>query len=153
MKQFKWKLQRLLDVRAKQEQLKKIELMEITEKLSAVKVELMMQKIILRDMLDSLSKERPDARLAKQEIFMASSARNNEIIKNLEIKQKDIEAQQKEKIAEVLKLRQLRESLEKLREDARISFIKEQEKQEQKMIDEATTSKFARNLLSSNLAI
>lgn len=148
MKKFKWKLQRLLDVRAKQEQLKKIELAEINQKLAMVKAELMMQKIILKDALDSLSKESPADRLARQAMFMTSSARNNEIIKNLQLKQKDIEVQQQEKIAEVMKLRQLREGLEKLCQDARISFIREQKKQEQAAMDEASTSKFARNMIS-----
>jgi flagellar FliJ protein len=148
MKQFKWKLQRLLDIRAKQERLKKVELFEITEKLSAVKTELMMQKNILKDMLDSLSKESPDTRLVRQAMFMASSARNNEIIKNLETKQTDLQSQHKEKMAEVLKIRQFRQGLEKLREEAKINFITEEEKKEQNEMNEASTSRFAQNILS-----
>ncbi len=148
MKQFKWKLQRLLDIRAKQEQLKKVELFEITEKISAVKTELMMQKNILKDMLDSLSKERPDTRLVRQAMFIASSARNNEIIKNLETKQTDLQSQHKEKMAEVLKIRQFRQGLEKLREEAKINFITEEEKKEQNEMNEASTSRFAQNILS-----
>ena len=49
-----------------------------------------------------------------------------------------------EKIAEVLKLRRFKDGLEKLRTEAKIRFIKEQEKLEQKQLDEGATVGFVR---------
>ena len=51
---------------------------------------------------------------------------------------------QKQKIAEVLKVRRFKEGLEKLRAEAKTRFIKEQEKLEQRELDESATVGFAR---------
>ena len=54
----------------------------------------------------------------------------------------ELEAKQKEKIAEVLKLRRFKESLERLREQAKKRYIEEQDKIEQKQLDETATLGF-----------
>ena len=56
----------------------------------------------------------------------------------------DDEAKQKEKVAEVLKLRRFKESLERLREQAKRKYIEEQDKLEQKQLDETATLNFVR---------
>ncbi len=58
-----------------------------------------------------------------------------------------LESQQREKIAELLKVRRFKEGLERLRTEAKIQFIKEQEKLEQKELDEIATVSFARNMI------
>jgi len=147
MKKFKWRLQRVLDIKQKEEQLKKIELTEITSRLSITKGQLMMQKRILKNMIDDLGTQNPKDRLAGQALFMKRSEVNDKVIKELSQKANELGAKQKEKVAEVLKVRQFKEGLEKLRAKNLEAFIKRQKKIEQKAVDDMTTYKFAQKAM------
>lgn len=144
MRRFAWRLQRVLDVKAKQEQIKTQELFVITEKLAQTRSSLLAQQQILRDILDSIANEDPKERLGKQEFFLRNSSATDEQIKKLKASIRELEVKQKEKVAEVLKLRRFKESLERLREQAQVKYIEEQEKLEQKQTDETATLSFAR---------
>ena len=50
MRRFKWRLQRVLEVKRKEEQVKRAELMQITEQLSQARGELFMQKRKLEEL-------------------------------------------------------------------------------------------------------
>ncbi len=144
MKRFTWRLQRVLDVKAKQEQIKTQELFVITDKLAQTRSSLLAQQQILRDILESIANEKPSERLGTQEFFLRNSATTDELIKKLKADVCELEAKQKEKIAEVLKLRRFKEGLERLREQAQRKYIEAQEKLEQKQLDETATLSFAR---------
>jgi len=144
MKRFVWRLQRVLDIRKKEEQKARAELLELTERLAKTRGELLMQQKMLEDIINDLTGENPKKRLGRQEFFLKFSAASDEQIKKLKDKVKELESQQRDKIAEVLKLRRFREGLEKLRTQARMRFIKEQEKLEQKQLDEGATVSFVR---------
>ena len=64
----------------------------------------------------------------------------------LTVQVNQLEIEHKEKIAEVLKLRRFKEGLEKLREQAKMEFIQEQEKLDQRELDEMATVRFAREM-------
>ncbi|PKL50696.1 MAG: hypothetical protein CVV39_01170 [Planctomycetes bacterium HGW-Planctomycetes-1] len=150
MKRFVWRLQRVLDIKIKEEQIKRAELLAITHKLAEAQSELLMQRRILTDVINSLSQEHPKIRLDKQALFLRYAAINDELIKKLENKVKEIEIKQKEKISEVLKVKKFRKGLEKLRAETKMRFIKEQEKLEQKDADEMTTMGFARKIMQAD---
>ena len=76
---------------------------------------------------------------------MTNSTSSNEKIKKLEEKVHELELQQKQKITEVLKLRRAKEGMEKLKVQAKEQYIKEQEKIEQKELDEEANVLFVRN--------
>ena len=145
MKQFVWRLQRVLDIRKKEENKKRTELLQLTEILAATRSELLMKKKILEDIIQNLSKDNTKQRLVRQELFLTYAKTNNEYIKILNNKIHELELQQKEKINEVLKIRKLKEGLEKLKAETKIQYIKEQEKYEQKEIDEGANISFALN--------
>ncbi len=147
MKRFVWRLNRVLDIKRKEEQKKRVELLEITQKLTQKRGELLIQKRILENIIDNLTQEHPKSRLGKQEFFLRCSATNDELIKKLESKVNEIETRQKEKVAEVLKVKRFKEGLEKLRVEAKTQFIREQEKLEQKDADEMTIMGFARKIM------
>lgn len=147
MKQFAWRLQRVLDIKQKEEQIKRVELLEMTERLSQVRGELLMQKMILNNTLNSLREENPKDRLGKQEFFLRCSKTNDELINKLENSVITLKSKQKDKIAEVLKIRRFKEGLEKLRVEAKNQFMKEQEKLEQKASEEITTVRFSRKIM------
>ena len=148
MKRFVWRLQRVLDIRKKEEQKARAELLELTERLAQTRGELLMQQKMLEDIINGLTGENPKKRLGKQEFFLKFSAASNEQIKNLKDKVTELELQQRDKIAEVLKLRRFKEGLERLRTEAKMRFIKEQERLEQKELDEGATVSFVRRAQS-----
>jgi len=148
MKRFVWRLQRVLDIRKKEKQKARAELLELTERLAQTRGELLMQQKMLEDIIYGLTGENPKKRLGKQEFFLKFSAASDEQIKKLEDKVNELESQQRDKIAEVLKLRKFTEGLEKLRTEAKMRFIKEQERLEQKQLDEGATVSFVRRAQS-----
>jgi len=152
MKRFAWRLQRLLDIKAKEEQIKRAELLGATEKLAQTRGGLAMQKRLLKNIIDGLTEEHPAKRLARQELFMKSSVTDDELIEKLESRVRQLKTQQKEKIAEVLKVRRFKEGLEQLRVEAKSQFIKEQEKLEQKEADEMTAIGFVRKMTQKDRA-
>ena len=152
MKRFAWRLQRVLDIKAKEEQIKRAELLGVTEKLAQARGGLAMQKRLLRNVIDGLAEEHPGKRLARQELFLKSSATDDELIEKLESRVGQLETEQKEKIAEVLKARRFKEGLENLRVEAKAEFIREQEKLDQKEADEMTTIGFARKIIQHSRA-
>ncbi len=148
MKRFVWRLQRILDVKTIEEQTKKTELFKLTEKLVQAQGQLLMQKRILEDLIADISVKSPQNRLSEQELLLKFSVTIDEQIKQLNNKVSKLESQQRKKIAEVLKAKRFKEGLERLRVEAKMQFIKEQEKLEQKELDEVATIAFARSKLS-----
>ena len=143
-------MQRVLDIKTKAEQAKRVELLELTGKLAQTRGELLMQKRILEDIIDGLAGKNPKKRLGQQEFFLKWAATNDELIKKLKGKERELEAQQREKIVEVLKLKRFKEGLERLRDKAKMQFIKEQEKLEQKELDEGAIIGFTRKIIQQN---
>jgi len=144
MKRFVWRLQQVLEVKKQEEQIKRGELLKITERLAAKRGQLLTAKRILKDVIMGIAGERPGKRLSKQEFFLSHSSASDEWIKKLEEQAHALELQQREKVREVLKLRRLKEGLEKLREAAKREFIRYQEKLEQKELDEMARIRFSR---------
>lgn len=151
MKRFVWRLQRVLDIKTKKEQKKRGELLELTEKLAETRGRLLMQQRILEDVIAGLAEESPKKRLGRQEFFLRYSGTSDEQVKKLKEKTSELESQQREKIAELLKVRKFKEGLERLRAEAKIQFIKEAERLEQKELDETATVSFARNMIQREL--
>ncbi len=144
MKRFVWRLQKVLDVKAKQEEIQRVELFRLTEKLTGKRSELLMCQRVLQDIMNGISQDRSSRRLAAQEFFLKQAATNDERIRVLKGEIAELEERQKAKTAELLALRRSRETLERLREEAREQFIREQEKLEQKELDDRSTMAFAR---------
>ena len=144
MKRFVWRLQRVLEIKKKEEQKVRAELFQLTENLSQTRGELLRWKKMLENIIVGLTEENPKKRLGEQEFFLRYSATSDEQIKKLEEKKNMLESQQREKIAEVLKVKRFKEGMEKLRVEAKVQFIKEQEKLEQKEMDESATISFVR---------
>ena len=148
MKRFAWRLQRVLEIKKKEEQKERAELLKLTETLAGRRGELMMRQKMLKDVIDGLAAVDPRKRLGQQEFFLRHVGTSDEQIRKLKGRIGELESQQKEKIAEVLKIRRFAEGLEKLRVEAKRQFIVEQEKIDQKELDEAATVSFVRKALS-----
>ncbi len=149
MKRFVWRLQRILEIETRKEQKMRSELLELTEKLAETRGLLLTQQMILRDIMAGLAGESPKTRLGRQEFFLRFSGTIDERIEKLKEKISALESQQRDKIAQLLKVRRFREGLERLRAEAKKQFIKEQEKLEQKELDEMASVSFARNMIQA----
>jgi len=147
MKRFVWRLQTVLDIKTKEEEVKRSELLKIIEKLAKAQGELLMQQRILEDIISVITEKKSQERLGEQEFFLKCSVTSDELIKKLKNKVSELKSQQRKKIAEVLKVRRLKEGLERLRTEAKKEFIKEQEKLEQKELDEGAIISFSRKKL------
>jgi len=144
MKRFVWRLQKVLDIKAKEEQLKQMELFRLTETLAEKQSELLVRQQTLREFLRRLGQDTSPERLGAQEFVLRHVATNDRLIEALKKEICDLEVCRKEKTAEVLTAKRFREGLEKLRDEAKEQFFREQEKLEQKEMDDRTSVAFAR---------
>ena len=144
MRRFVWRLQRILDIKEKEEQKKRAELFELTNKIIEMQGELLIQQRMLEDIINGLAEENPKTRLGKQEFLLRYSATNDEQINKLKNQIRQLESQQKEKVAEVLKVRRFKQGLERLRIEKKRRFIQEQERLERKEFDESAQVSFVR---------
>ncbi len=147
MKRFTWRLQRVLDIKTKQEQIKRMELLDITEKLSKARAMLFIRQTTLKEAIADVAAGNPQNKLLEQELLLKSAPVNNRLIKKLKDKVQQLELKQKEKITEVLKIRRFNEGLKKLRARKKREFIESEEKLEQKQLDEGASIRFARKII------
>jgi flagellar biosynthesis chaperone FliJ len=145
MKRFAWRLQKILDIKTKEEQFKRMELFRLTEALAEKRTELLMRQRILQEAMAEITRTPLSDRLKTQELFLRHAATNDQCIRELQGQIKDMEIRQQEKIQEVLAAKRFKEGLEKLRAEAKERYIHEQEKLEQKETDDRTTIAFSRN--------
>jgi len=144
MKRFVWRLQKVLDVKTKEEQLKRTELFRLTEHLATKRSELLIRQRILQDLMADIAKDTSPERLRAQELFLRQAQTDDAQIRLLREEIADLQTRQREKTAEVLAAKRFKEGLEKLRAQAREQFIKEQEKLEQKELEDRATVAFVR---------
>lgn len=144
MKRFEWRLQRVLDVKTKEERVRRAELLSVTEKLAETREQLLVQRMMLKRIMSALAARKAGERVGEQEFALKYSRSDDRRIRQLEQKVEELERHKKEKIKALLKVRRLKEGLQRLRDQAKRKFIYEQEKLEQKQIDEGATIRFAR---------
>jgi flagellar biosynthesis chaperone FliJ len=143
MKRFVWRLQKVLDVKSRQEQFHRTELFRIAEQLAARRGALLLRQRILQDLLAEIAGHEGPQRWNAQEFFLRHVAADDEQIRRLQEEIAALEIRHRDQTARVLALRRSREGLEKLREKAKEQYIREQERLEQKELDERTTVTYA----------
>jgi len=147
VKKFIWPLQRLLDIKEKQEDFARIELVTITEQIVIVRGQIMMQKTILRGVFSELSQLDPTQRMQRQQECMDYAHVTDAKIKTLHQTLEQTKQKRKKKIEEVVKFRKFRKGLEQLRARALVEYQKQMNQAEQKQLDENITTTFARKIL------
>ena len=146
MGNFVWHLQRVLDVKKKQEQATRMELLHLTEQVAQVRCQLMMRQQALKTILESVAHASSHERMDKQALAMDFAKGSQARIKALEEQVETVQAQKKAKTEILLALKQASEGLERLRADAERRFMKDLDKKEQKMADELSLLKYARRM-------
>lgn len=153
MAKFIWRLQRVLDVKKKQEQVKRLELLEITEQVAQARIQLMIQQETLRNRLEQVSHSEPQDRIRQQALAMTYAQGSQARIKALEEHIEMLHKKKQTKTDEMMALKRTAEGLERLRYQAKVRFLQDQEKAEQKTADELTLVKYARGLTESGLRV
>ena len=82
MKRFVWRLQRVLDIRTKEEQKARAELLKLTEKLAETQGELLTWRKMLEEIINGLAVGNPKKRLGRQEFFLRYSAAQHELLQD-----------------------------------------------------------------------
>ena len=152
MKKFIWPLRRVLELKCKQENLYRRQLVSLTEQTAAVRSQIIVAKADLRMRCSQIKNAPPDTRLARQEMFLRFVHVIDEKIKSLQLKLQQLEQQRNEMLAKVLHLRRERKALQKLHQKAKEQFIYEQNRLDQKNLDEQVNNAFARNLITAQVA-
>ncbi len=146
---FKWRLERILDITKLQERQKKAELLEVVEQIVNERVNLANYKLKLRMMVDNLLCISPQKRVLQQEVFMKHSSSIDNAIKRTNAKIAELEKLREIKSDQLRGIKQYREGLEKLRRQARMQFIVEHDRIEQKETDEVNNRRTAGAILAA----
>ena len=144
MAKFVWRLQRILDVKKKQEQATRLELLHLTEQVAQFRCQLMIQQQALSTVLENVAQAASQERMAQQALAMDFAKGSQARLKALEEQVAAVQTQKKAKTEALLELKRSSEGLERLRAAAERRFMEDQNRKEQKMADELSLLKHAR---------
>lgn len=137
MKKFRWRLQRLLDVKAKQEEVLRGELIALMEKTAALRGRIMMLRAMLRSGLAQIRSLPGPERMEAQRQFLEYAPVRDRQIATLQRQLGELEVERKSKMDEMSRLRKFRKGLERLREQAAADHARQTDREEQKILDES----------------
>lgn len=149
MKKFVWRLQRLLDIKIRQEQLARTELIALSEQIAALHAEILMHKASIRARLMEMRTLASEERIEQQRHFMQFAHVLDMRIQSLNDKLAILNELRKERLAQLLELRKERKSLEKLRTKAKDEHHRQWIVFEQKSTDETSGTAFTRRHILS----
>jgi flagellar export protein FliJ len=152
VKRFQWRLQRVLDITERREQVVRGELFALAGAITRVRQEIIRRQVLLRTVLAELAKKSLAERLAQQILFLQQSVAVTREIDRLKAELAGLEAERSEKTAVFMKLRGQRQTLERLRTEARERHRREEDKREQAQFDETAHIAFARKQRSCSLS-
>ncbi len=152
MKRFRWPLQRLLDVTMQRELARRAELLRLGRETARVRQEIASRRRVIRASLKELARQALAERMGQQEIVLACSAGREREIRRFQDRLEALAGERKRTVEELVRVRGARETLEKMRDEARWRHVQEQLKLEQKALDEVAHVAFAHRALQAPTA-
>ena len=149
MKKFVWPLQRLLDVTEKRERAMRLELVTINQQIVRLGQEIERCHADIRTMLQNISQQTIELRIATQGQVVAYTAAIEHRIESLGSDRSKLSEEKTQKTEQLLKVRASREALEKMRNNALSEYRRQAGVDEQKQLDESAQIGFVRRLGSS----
>jgi flagellar protein FliJ len=146
MKKHVWRLQRVLDVRIKQEEARKAQLLEVTQRLLAARQAALAKQAMMRSILLELAQKDAVTRMQEQPTVVRHMAFSEQELRELKKKTAEIEVERKRKSEELMEARKARKAMEKLQERAKAEYVKLVNAAEQKDLDELAGSRFVRSV-------
>jgi hypothetical protein len=144
VKRFTWRLQRVLDITEQREGVLRQELLVLAHRIIAVRQEILLRQASVRGLLDDLGRRVFAERLPRQLVVMACAAAEERLLERLRVRQAALEVARSAKSDQFLRVRGTRRTLERLREEARLKYLREMDRQEQTQLDETFHISFAR---------
>ena len=149
MRKYTWRLQRVLDVKVKQEEARRAELLAVTHRLLAARQAVIVQQATMRRILLELSRKEPAARIAEQPTVVKHMAFSDEKLKALKKRMDEIELERRKRAEELMEARKSRKAMEKLREKSKAEYLRRVNAVEQKELDELAGTRFVRNRIET----
>ncbi|HPY76711.1 MAG TPA: flagellar FliJ family protein [Anaerohalosphaeraceae bacterium] len=149
MKKFAWRLQRLLEIKQKQEQALRGELAALSEQAAALRGRIIALKAQLRFQLAELKTVPSERRMQAQALYLEYVPTLDAAIGRLQEEWTQMETRRREKIKELLAVQKYRKGLERLRAQARAEYDRQCNLEEQKLLDESTHTGLARKQLNA----
>jgi flagellar export protein FliJ len=148
MKRFHWSLQRLLDLTVQREQAIRAELSELMTRIARTVSDIRQWRSFLQELLDGLDGEAFAARIDRQQVFFDYSPTIEKRIEALGRRRDQLESQRQSKIEQFREVHSSRETLERLRAEAERRHRQDQERREQREVDDRNNMAYARKTLA-----
>ncbi len=151
MKRFHWPLQRLLNVTTQREKSQRAEMLAVSRRIAQLRQEALVHRASVRAMIAEMSALDFQERIRRHRDFVNCSKAHERQIERLEARLAELARLRAEKTQLLLKTRKRRETLERLRAEARAEHLREQLKIEQGQFDESAHLSKARELIEARL--
>lgn len=149
MARFVWRLQRILDVKKRLEDAKRMDLLRIANEIAQARAVLWAQQRLIEQGCHQVAQLPPSERPRQQEFFIRYVQANDERISQIRAHIQQLQNSQRQIASQLLQIRRSRQALERLKERAMQRFLQEQRRLEQKQLDEIACVGFIREGLAS----
>jgi flagellar export protein FliJ len=149
MKRFAWPLQRLLDVTEQRERAQRAEMLALTREMARLRQDAVAHRAGVRALIVELSGLGLGERLSRHVDFVRCCQAHDRQIEQLESRIAALAVKREEMMRVLVKTRKSRETLERLREEARQEHLREQTKLEQTQFDETAHTAKARKMIAA----
>jgi flagellar biosynthesis chaperone FliJ len=147
MMRFRWPLQRLLDVTVQREAALRQELLALSRQMARLRQEIFDRQDMLSTQVAALGLLELPQRIARQEVFLRHAERTQREIECFQAELAAAREQRTKTTRTFIRTRTKRQTLERLREDARVEHLRKQVAEEQKRFDEGFHVAFARKAI------
>lgn len=138
MKKFIWKLQRLLDVKQKQEQALRNEIIALAEQAAILRGRMMAMKMRLRAHQREIQALPDEQRVGAQAFHLQYVPVIDKALHQMAEEGRTLENRRRAKMEDFLKVQKFRKGLERLKEKARQEYLRQANLEEQKQLDDYT---------------
>ena len=152
MKRFHWPLQRLLDVTGQREQVQRAELLAVSRRIARLRQHVLVGRASIRGLIAQLAEAGLPERMRRHDEAMRSAEAHERRIARRVASLAALADERAARTRELLKTRKKRETLERLREEARQQHVREQLKMEQREFDETAHVGRARTMIAARKA-
>jgi len=142
VKRFCWRLQKLLDVKVQTSRAMRTELAALTQRIAALQRDIAGLRWAFGESMRRLAGGELSTRIAVQEVFVARARFVENRVTAIRGEIGELTRRRAEKIAEFMRLRAERQTLEKMRRRAHRQYVRRTLAEEQKLADEASQIKF-----------
>jgi flagellar biosynthesis chaperone FliJ len=144
---FHWPLQRLLDVTDKRELAVKADLFDLSRRISLTRKEILDRRRRIRLVLADLASADLSERLLRREVLVRCGRSEEDVIAALANRVKELSVRRQEKVTELARITAKKNTLQKMRSEARRSYQRWLSLREQQRMDELFHTGYARRTL------